>query len=171
MDDLYKRYFDSSLHFLSFRPRSEKEVRVNLLKKSAPQEIIDKILNWLKEHRFVNDEEFVRWWMEERLRFKPKAIRIIKLELKQKGISKEIIEKIMANGPDQIGIPNGNDHRDKYQMSNDFESAKKIVEKRLPKYKGLKKYEIYKKLGSYLAQKGFDWDTIKKSIDDAFSEC
>jgi regulatory protein len=169
MDDLYQRYLDSSLHFLSYRPRSEKEVRDNLIKKKAPREIIDQIIEWLKEHRFVNDEEFVRWWVEQRTRFRPRGMRIIKLELKQKGIAQEIIEKIMANGPDQIGIPNGNDHRDKYQIVNDLESAKKIVEKKITKYKGLKRYEIYRKLGAYLAGKGFDWETIKKSIDESLN--
>lgn len=149
---IYQKYLESAVRFLSFRPRSEKEVRDNLLKKKASSEIIDKVVNWLKEQRFVNDEEFVKWWIEQRGKFRPKGTRIIKMELIQKGIAQEIIEKLMANGEENREI--------------ELNMAKKIVKKKLPKYRSLEKREIYNKLGSHLARKGFDWDTIKKSIDD-----
>ena len=150
--DLYKKYLDTALHFLSFRPRSEKEVRDNLIKKKAPMEIIEQVITRLKVHRFVNDEEFVRWWIEQRSKFRPKGMRIIKLELKH------IIENAMV--PQETDEPSSD---------NDLVMAKKIVEKKLPKYKGMEKREIYQKLGAYLARKGFDWDTIKKVIDDVLT--
>ena len=52
-------------------------------------------------------------------------------------------------------------------IQSDLEMAKKLAEKKMPKYKDLPKQEIYQKLGGFLARKGFNWDTIKKAIDDA----
>jgi regulatory protein len=149
--DIYKKYLDSILHFLSFRPRSEKEIRDNLIKKKASQEIIEQIITWLKQQKFLDDEEFTRWWIEQRSKFRPKSMRIIKLELKQKGIAQQVIDGVVEDPESKI--------------QNDLESAKKIVEKKFPKYKGLSKYELYQKLGAVLARKGFNWETIKKSID------
>ena len=83
-----------TLRFLSFRPRSEKEIADFLKKKQVDSHNAQKIIDKLKEHKFLNDEEFASWWMEQRTMIKPRAIRVIKMELKQKGISKEIIEKI-----------------------------------------------------------------------------
>jgi len=146
------KFYNFALHYLSYRTRSEKEVRDKLRTKNVEPEIIEKIIAKLKEKRFINDEEFARQWIENRSRFKPRSLRLVKLELKQKGISDEIIEGIISN--------------DEFLISNDLEQAKKLVEKRIGRMKGLAKQEIYQKLGRYLASKGFNWDTIKKSIDD-----
>ncbi|OGH20111.1 MAG: hypothetical protein A3D74_03455 [Candidatus Levybacteria bacterium RIFCSPHIGHO2_02_FULL_37_13] len=148
MDELDK-FYNSSLRFLSYRPRSEKEVRDKLKSKKASPEIIEKTIAKLKEKKFINDEEFAKWWIESRLMLKPRSLRLIKMELKQKGIPDETISNF------------------KFLISNDLEQAKKLVEKRIKRFKGLPKQEIYQKLGRYLASKGFDWDTIKQSIDES----
>jgi regulatory protein len=158
--DEFEKYLNKALHFLSFRPRSEKEVRDSLIKKKAPQEIVERIINSLKEQKFINDEEFASWFIENRLRFRPKSLRIIKLELKQKGIEMDMIDSAV------LEIQN-NDVAD--VKVNDLDSAKKLVTKRINKYKGQDKQIIYQKLGAYLARRGFNWDTIKKSIDSELS--
>ncbi|HUQ85292.1 MAG TPA: regulatory protein RecX [Candidatus Limnocylindrales bacterium] len=159
--DEFEKYLNQSLRFLSYRPRTEKEIRDKLATKNAPQEVIENIVIKLKEHKFLNDEDFAKRFIEQRLRFKPKSLRIIKLELKQKGISHEIIEQAVVN------LQNGNDSE---ATNSDLESAKKIVEQKMPRYQGLPKQEIYNKLGSFLARRGFNWDIIKKSIDDSLED-
>lgn len=149
--DQFEKFYTIALKFLSYRPRSTKEVRDKLLKKKTPSEIIEKIILKLIEQRFLNDEEFVKWWIEQRAQFKPRSMRVIKMELKQKGITQDIIES---------GIKN-------YELGGqtDLEQAKKLVQKRIQRYKNLPKQEIYQKLGRFLASKGFNWDTIKEAID------
>ena len=159
--DEFEKYLNQSLRFLSFRPRSEKEVIEKLREKKAPQEVIDRIVIQLKDHKFLNDADFAGWFIDQRLRFKPKSLGIIKLELKQKGIAPDTIEQVISN----LSEETEND-----SPKNDLESAKKLVEKRLIRYKGLNRQEIYQKLGGYLARRGFNWDTIKKSIDDGLED-
>ena len=147
----FEKFYNKSLEFLSYRPRSEKEVRDKLKTKNVEPEIIDKIILKLKEKKFINDEEFARAWIESRLRFKPRSIRLIEFELKHKGIDNELIDRLI--------------HNSEFIIQNDLESAKKLAEKRIGRLKGLSKNEIYQKLGRYLASKGFNWDTVKKAID------
>ncbi len=153
--DNFERYFNASLRFLSFRPRSEKEVVDNLKKKKADPQVTEKIITRLKEKNFLNDIDFAKWWVESRTRFKQRSIKLIILELKQKGISQDILDKII---------------NDKGLMINDLEQAKKLVEKKIEKYKGLSKYELYQKLGGFLVRRGFEWDTIKQSIDEVLGK-
>ncbi|MBI2431113.1 MAG: RecX family transcriptional regulator [Candidatus Levybacteria bacterium] len=141
--EVFDKFYNKALRFLSYRPRSEKEVRENLKKKKTESVIIEKIILKLKEQNFINDEEFVKWWIEQRTTVRPKGLRVIKLELKQKGIDTDLRLKI-----------------------NDFEQAKKLIEKKATRYKGLTKQELYRKLGGFLSRRGFDYDTIKKSIDE-----
>src|ERR1035437_11177164 len=96
MDD-FEKFYKASVRYLSFRPRSEKELRDYLKKKKCDDLTAKRILESLKRDRFINDEEFVRWWVEQRTLLKPKAVRVIKYELKQKGISDEIYDFVMTN--------------------------------------------------------------------------
>lgn len=161
----FEKVYNKALRFLSYRPRSEKEVRDRLklkaqnskLKDTAQNsKVIDEVVRKLKEKKFINDEEFAKGWIEQRSRFKPRSLKLIKLELKYKGIDNEIVDRII--------------HNSEFIIQNDLEQAKKLVEKRLPRYKGLDRQKIYEKLGRYLASKGFDWDTVKKSIDETLAK-
>ena len=156
MED-FEKFYNKALRFLSYRPRSEKEVRDRLkikYQKSNLKDlmlIIDRVIQKLKEKKFINDEEFAKGFVESRLRFKPRSLRLIKIELKQKGIDPETINNL------QFTI-------------NDLEQAKKLVEKKIERIKSLSKEEIYIKLGRYLASKGFNWDTIKQVIDETLDK-
>ena len=147
----FERFYNYSLRFLSYRTRSEKEVREKLKTKQIEPQIIEKIIEKLKEKKFINDEEFARQWIESRLRFKPRSMNLIKRELLQKGVGGEIIDAQISNL--------------QFSIFNDLESAKKLAEKRIGRIKNLPKQKIYEKLGRFLASKGFNWDTIKKVID------
>lgn len=162
--DVFEKFYNKALEFLSYRPRSEKEVRDRLkLKmqksklKTATQnsKVIDEVIEKLKEKKFIDDEQFARLWIESRLRLKPRSTRLIKLELKQKGIDPETINNLQLT------------------IDNDLESAKKLVEKKIGRFRnkfGMTREETYQKLGRYLASKGFNWDTIKKSIDEILNK-
>lgn len=167
--DAFDILYNKALRFLSFRPRSEKEVRDNLAKKSRKSKkkteevdntAIDQVISKLKEQNFVNDEEFTRWWIEQRTKFKSKGMRLIKMELKQKGIADEIIQFQISNSNPPAGG----------QIANEKDRAKIVLKKALRKYHGLSKHELYQKLGSYLARRGFDFDTIKDAVDDVLKE-
>jgi len=152
MDD-FEKYYKASIRFLSFRPRSEKEVRDYLTKKQCDDLTAKRITDSLKRDKFVNDEEFIKWWVEQRTILKPKAARVIKFELKQKGISRELIDSFFDNSDDS---------------PSDLDSALRLAEKKLGTiHDQSDKFKVKEKLGRYLASKGFDWDTIKTAIDQS----
>ena len=161
----FEMIYNSALKFLSYRPRSEKEVRDRLRIKNHESGIkdlnllIDQVILKLKKYKFIDDTEFAKKWIENRTRFKPRGLRLIKLELKKKGISDEIIQTII--------------HNSEFIIQNDLEQAKKLVEKKIERFRnkfGMTREKTYQKLGRYLASKGFDWDTIKKSIDEVLGK-
>lgn len=151
MDD-YEKYLNLAVRFLSYRPRSEKEMKDYFKKKNAPVEITDQVMAFLKEKKFVNDEEFAKLWVSQRKTLRVKSKHMIKMELLQKGIDAEIIEQVLAGDEEEEGV-------------NDVEQARKLVRNRLQRYKGLTRQELYQKLGGFLGRRGFGWEAIKKSID------
>lgn len=146
----FEKLLNKTYRFLSFRPRAIKEVEDYLKKKKASDVDLQKIVEKLKSQKFLNDEEFARWWIESRTKARPRSSRLIKLELKQKAIDKELIESIFENSE---------------EVASDFEKAYALAIKRVPRLKNLERQKAYEKLGRFLAGRGFNWDTIKEVID------
>jgi len=153
MDDFVK-FYNLAANFLSFRGRSEKEVRDKLNKANAPDEILEKVIDKLKQQKFINDLQFAEDWVRSRTTYRLKSKRIIKTELLKKGVAEEIINRVLE----------GENSEEK--KLDDFEQAKKLVEGRIERYKGLAKFEVYRKLGGFLGRRGFDWETARRAIDE-----
>jgi len=148
-----KKYLENTYRYLSIRNRSEKEIREYLSKKNAEPEIIEHIVELLKKQKFLDDEVFARGWVTSRARFRPKGKSALKFELLQKGISKELIEKIL-----------GEENEDR---PDELTQAKNLIGRRMEKLKDAPRQEIYNKVGAFLARRGFGWETIKKAIDQS----
>src|SRR3989338_9660740 len=152
--DEFEKFYNKALKFLSYRPRSEKEIRDYLEIKTQKSKlknddkIIESIIRRLKENNFINDEEFIKWWFEQRTTFKPRSLKLIKIELRQKGIDAELIDSVIQNS--------------EFRIQNDLELAKKLIEKRLPRYKNLPREEKFQKIARFLSSKGFSYDIIKE---------
>src|SRR5258708_13021911 len=86
--------FNLALGYLARRPHSTWEIREYLKKKLVSVEKIEAIIERLNELKFLDDEEFVSWWIRQRTEVRPKSMRLIKLELQRKGIEREIIDPL-----------------------------------------------------------------------------
>lgn len=158
-NDQVERLLGKAIKFLSYRPRSEKEIRDNLLQKlkltdKAEEEkknfekSIEEVIKKIKKIGQIDDREFAKWWVDQRTRFKKMSPRIIKSELWKKGIDKELIDEILTES-----------NIDQYSLA--LEAAKK----KLSSYKSLDKVEFKTKMSRFLASRGFSWEGIKKVVD------
>ncbi|MBI4990634.1 regulatory protein RecX [Candidatus Gottesmanbacteria bacterium] len=158
-DENYQKLRDYALKLLSFRPRSSREISTKLRQFSAKRNFSDKlveqIIEELREQKFLDDKEFVRWWIEQRQSFRPKGLRAIKTELLNKGIDKEIIDAVFA--------------ADKGKM-NEYDLALKVINKKLIHLSHLSTEKKKIKIRDLLLRRGFDWDVIYKVIDSTFEK-
>lgn len=166
-DELYQILLNSSFRFLSFRPRSEKEVRDFVRQKLQKRKLddpklIEKIMQRLMELEYINDEKFARWWLDQRRSHQPKGNRIIRYELQQKGVAKEIVESVMNINP-CYSVP------DRVQIDavpTEKEAAEIAVAKKLSLWAKMPKLQKKQKIYEYLARRGFSFDIIYQLIDD-----
>ncbi|HVZ58934.1 MAG TPA: RecX family transcriptional regulator [Patescibacteria group bacterium] len=154
--DQVDKYFALTLRFLAYRPRSVEEVKKNLQKKKVSSEIISIIISRLEEEHFLNDEEFARWWKEQRTKNRPHSDYFIKLELSRKGISKEIVSKIF--------------HESDPTNSSDHDKAISLLNKYKKRFINLSPPERNKKIQGFLMRRGFNFETIKDAIDEVFGK-
>lgn len=162
--NLQTRLTDLALNYLSFRPHSEKEVREHLqlkLKKFKgndvfkniqsvnSQELINDILGNLRSKDYLNDVNFSKWWIEQRQTFKKKGRKLIDFELRQKGIVDDNIEQAWLSSEEK---------------SSEFDLAMAFVRKKSHLLQKLPVKNSREKIYSWLAARGFSYETIKDVI-------
>ncbi len=133
-----------TLNFLSFRPRSIHETAHFLLLKRYSQQIIDEIIAFLIETGFLDDQKFAAWWVDSRSRARPSGPIKLKTELKQKGVSAEIINQVTKL--DYVKL------------------AKTAAKKFAAKLAETDPQIRLRKLRNYLQRQGFTWDQISSAI-------
>ena len=146
----FKKAKTLAFRFLKIRNRSEKEIRNQLLKKKISSPIIDQTIPYLKNSELINDRQFARDWIQMRLQ-KPLGLRRIFFELRQKGISDEILEEEGKAVPRQ-------------------ESEEQIVEalaqRRFGRYKNLDEPKRKRRIFEYLVRRGFEVETVSKVVEN-----
>lgn len=150
-EDTRERAFQQAMLFLSYRARSEKEIKQNLLKHEIPEEVIEQTLERLRKGGLVNDNQFARVWVENRSTFRPRSRRALTMELRQKGLDDETAQAAVSN-VDENALA--------------YESASK----RASRLKGLEWGEFRKKLSEYLARRGFPYSVIAPVVTQIWNE-
>lgn len=145
------------------RQHSEKEVRdyfkiKNLklkIKKEEPvnEMVIETLIKTLKKKGMINDLEFAKVWVEARRKSKQKGIIVLRMELFQKGINKEIIEQVLQLTDARSG-----------QVS-EQELARLALDKKIKVWKKLSHLEFKKKAYPFLLRRGFTYDISKNVIE------
>ena len=77
------------LRRLTAAPRTRKDLRDDLLRRNIPEDVVDRVLDRFTEVGLVNDEEYARMWVESRQRSRGMARRVLRQELRARGVSDE----------------------------------------------------------------------------------
>ena len=100
--DPLQRASIAARRFLSYRPRSEAEVRTRL-GRDFPALIVDRVLDDLKDRGLVNDAEFASLWRDSRSSLNPKSAASVRRELLGKGVDRETADDAVRDMDDLDG--------------------------------------------------------------------
>lgn len=133
------------LELVSRRPRSRWEIEDYLKRKKYDREEVDKITRAINAKGYIDDEDFARRWVDSRRLLKPVSTRKLRLELKQKKISEDIVQKVLDE-----------------DKTDEKEVLRELIDKKLRQ----SKYADEQKLIAYLARQGFNYSDIKDVLSD-----
>jgi regulatory protein len=166
-EEARERAMQQAMLFLSYRARSEKEIRQNLSKHEIPDAVIEDTLERLRRNGFANDKKFAGAWVENRNTFRPRGRRALAVELRQKGIADSIIESVLEDLDEEAlafeagqkkarklkaaALPVG--HRDGVSVS-----------------KGQEWSDFRKKMSAFLARRGFSYSVIAPIVSRLWNE-
>ncbi|MBA2448472.1 MAG: RecX family transcriptional regulator [Chloroflexi bacterium] len=150
--DQAARCYDAALRFLAARPRSEQEVRRRLAEHGHPGELIDRAIEKLREYRLLDDTAFAQFWIEQRQTHRPRGARLLKLELRQKGLTSEQAGEALA------------------ELGDEAESAYQAAAKRARTLRGLDERTFRQRLGAFLQRRGFDYEVSAVAVKRLWNE-
>lgn len=152
-DEIRKAY-NGAVQFLARRIRSEHEVREHLLKSEVDEPIIKEVIHKLYQYDFLNDEQFAKSFVRTQKNTSDKGTELVKRELKEKGISENLIELAIRE----------------YSYEEEFEKAMQISEKFLQKNTRESQKVMKQKLEQLLIRKGFRIDIISSVTNEIKNE-
>jgi regulatory protein len=150
-EDARERALQQALLFLSYRARSESEIRKNLRKHEIPETVIDQTLERLRQDGFANDNQFAKAWVENRNIFRPRSRRMLAMELRQKGLGDESVKSALENVDDEA-------------------LAYEAAQKRAARYKELEWNDFRRKLSDFLARRGFSYSVASTVVTRIWNE-
>jgi regulatory protein len=142
---------EAALRLLSLGPRSEREVRDRLKRRGLRGEAIDAAVQRVRELGYIDDAAFARFFVESRQAATPKSRRALAFELGRKGVARELVSESVS------------------ELS-DVEAAYAAAQRRLRSLSKLDRQAFTRRLGSFLASRGFGYGIARQTIDRCWQE-
>mgnify|MGYP001560615274 FL=1 len=137
-----------AFRLLSFRMRSKDEMRERLIKKGYTESEVNEVIEKLERLNYLNDAEFARLWVKNRVESKPLGRALMRRELKQKGIAPDVIKNVLDES---------------LKGYDEYEVAKELVLKKISKSK-TRDDRFLQRFSGYLARRGFSYEVIQKVL-------
>lgn len=153
----FRKALNFAIKALSRRSHTANELKIKLLRNGYSEEVSKEVINYCQERHYIDDVEYARQWIRDRLRFKPRGKKLIFQELRQKGVAASIIQAILD---------------DLLSSEEELNLAVELLRKKISKISkgdGLderKKMQLYR----FLVSKGFNSETINKAMGLALKE-
>ncbi len=145
--DLVSKAIESALRLLVVRPRSEHELRDRLKRKEFDPETIDLAMERVRGWGYLDDAEFARRWVDYRIQHRPRGERLLKQELRAKGVDRDTIDEVL----------------DEADIDADG-AAIAFAEKAVERMRGLDEPVAKRRLTGQLARRGYGWDAISAAL-------
>ena len=140
---------ESALRLLSYRDRSESEIRRRLAGNDFPEDIVDEVIDHLAGVGLIDDGKFSRDWVKQRAISRPMGRTRLAWELRAKGVDQPAIEEALA-GLDENA---------------EYETALSLVAKKAEK-SDTSDPSFRTRTASFLRRRGFGWNAIARALDE-----
>jgi len=134
----FNKAFDYSIDYISRSYKTEKQVKDKLIQKGFFIEIVDEIINKLNSYNYLSDTDYIEKYIE--CYKDKKSVKVMKLDLLKKGVSKELIDKYLGS------------------ISDSLEGAVKLASKYMKNKSKDDKIKCYR----YLLSKGYSYEVAKE---------
>jgi regulatory protein len=153
--DEYARVRDYAYTLLSYRSRTEYELRTRLLERGFQQGSVQQVLHSLKQSGLVDDRSFAEKWMEDMFSRRPMGRLRAENELTKRRIREDLIHDVCEKA---------------YQEDTEARLGRAAAEKKLSSLSSYPEEAVRKKVFSFLQRRGFDFGVIHNLMKEFFGD-
>lgn len=139
-----------SFKLLGYRDRSRKEIHDKLVQKGISEKVASGAVAYLEERGYIDDRKLAELLKKDAIERRHLGRKGVRGYLVKRGIEAEVVDSVSGTG---------SGGEDDY-----FESAQRLVEKKLRHMQGLDAREARKKLWGMLGRRGFSPEHIRKVL-------
>lgn len=150
-EDEVEKAYARALNFLSYRPRSETEIRRNLSSHEIPEAQVEATIERLRKAGLLDDQRFAQAWVENRSEMRPRSKRMLAYEMRQRGLDATEIEDSLENLDEEA-------------------LAYRAASQRAQKLRHLDWAEFRTKLNAFLARRGFSYGISAPVVAQIWAE-
>jgi regulatory protein len=143
--------YEAALRLLSYRPRSEREMRRRLGRRGIGLRLIDETVRRLRERGYLDDKAFADFWTEARETTSPRSRRLIVHELRAQGVDADTAAAATASVADE-------------------EAAYRAASRRLHAFRGLDYDTFRRRLDGFLVRRGFSYEVARRTAERCWQE-
>ncbi len=144
--------FQVALRLLNRRLKTEKEMTASLQSKGFQPDQVVKVILRLKTERLLDDTRFSQSWIESRSHFHPRSHRLLRYELRQKGIAEDLIDDALAESPAESDLA--------YQAASRYARRLEVQE-----------WNVFRdRLCAYLGRRGFSFSSSLPVVTTLWNE-
>lgn len=171
-DDTIGKARDAALHLLSFRARTVTEMERRLRKKDFEESVVAEVVAWLLDLGYLDDREFARQFLEERLRRRPRGPFALVQELRKRGVDRHVAEEVLDALMSEREIDEGDLARDTARrwLSRQSHRVTRLLTGDARDEDGEESVKARRRLYAHLERKGFNRGVIPRAVDAALGE-
>jgi regulatory protein len=107
---------------------------------------------------YVDDAGFARWWAEQRDRHSPRGRRLVEAELRQRGVSRDVLEELRGGELAEPAL----DHE--ALPTSEMERARIALQRHLRGRPLPAERKALQRIGMFLVRRGFDPETVRGAL-------
>ena len=150
-EDEFLRALNKAGEYIGGGRKTQKQTEDYLAKKGFDEEIILRVMERLKEYRYIDDDEYARAYIQQNA---VKGGQAIRYSLMRRGVSKEIIDKTLSERDENAEMEGALKAGRAYLKGRSFKDER----------------DARAKLFQALARRGFDYDIVSQAVESLLEE-
>ena len=134
------------------KPYTKSEVKQRLAREGFSETAIETAIEELIDSGHIRDRKYAENWVVRRLKSNPRGKTLLKRELLDKGVDREVAEQVVA----QI------------ETEDETTVALQIAQKRVKRYRQLPVHVAKRRLHGFLARRGFGSEIVRQVLEQIF---
>ncbi len=149
--DTREQALQYALRLLSYRARTQAELRQRMQQHGWSEAIIEDTLERLRQNGLLDDANFAHAWVENRQTFRPRSARLLRQELRRKGLDEHVIQEALDEVDEEA-------------------AAYAAARPRARRLRSLDSRSFRQKLIAYLTRRGFSYEIANTVVRRLWEE-